>query len=120
MVEQVPPDATWGTQFFTVPLDVRESGERYRVGTGSNDNLVTVTCTIEGQMPRIVKNETIHADRGMQQYVEFDTIGDDRSGVNDDYRRDFCCIETSKPAIVMMYSKGHSVDEITLPGITGT
>ena len=120
LVEQVPPDATWGTQFFTVPLDVRESGERYRVGTGSNNNLVTVTCTTEEQMPRTVKNETIHVDRGMTQYVEFDTVGDNRNGVNEDYRRDFCCIETSKPAIVMMYSKGHSVDEITLPGVIGT
>ena len=36
------------------------------------------------------------------------------------FRRDFCCIETTKPAIVMMYSKGHSLDEITLPGVTGT
>ncbi|MCG8623105.1 MAG: IgGFc-binding protein, partial [Proteobacteria bacterium] len=44
LVEQIPPDTTWGTQFFTVPLDVRESGERYRVGTVVNDNQVTVTC----------------------------------------------------------------------------
>ena len=33
LVEQVPPHTTWGTRFFTVPLDVRESGECYRVGT---------------------------------------------------------------------------------------
>ena len=120
LVEQIPPDATWGQQFFTVPLDVRESGERYRVGTASDNNEVTVTCTTEGEMPRQVAQQTIHADRSMTQYVEFDTVGDDTDGVTADYKRDFCCIETSKPAIVMMYSKGHSVDEITLEGISGT
>ena len=120
LVEQIPPDATWGTQFFTVPLDVRESGERFRVGTTSDNNQVTVTCTTEGQSARQITQETIHADRSMQQYVEFDTVRDLTNGVTPGYRRDFCCIETSKPAIVMMYSKGHSVDEITLEGITGT
>ena len=121
LVEQIPPSATWGTQFFTVPLDVRESGERYRIGTVTDDNQVTITCTTEGQTtPRLQMIETIQSKRGQQQYVEFDTIGDNTDGVSQDYRRDFCCIETTKPAIVMMYSKGHSVDEITLPGIAGT
>ena len=45
---------------------------------------------------------------------------DDEDGVNPNYRRDFCCIETTKPAVIMMYSKGHSVDEITIPDATGT
>ena len=64
--------------------------------------------------------ETIQSQRGQKQYVEFDTIGDSTDGVTPGYRRDFCCIETTKPAIVMMYSKGHSIDEITLQDITGT
>ena len=119
LVEQVPPDATWGTQFFTVPVNVRESGERYRTGTVSDDNEVTVTCTTEGQMPRQVKKEVINPDRNGQQYVEFDTIANSTSGVTPGYRRDFCCIETTKPAVVMMYIKGHSVDVISLPEVTG-
>ena len=120
LVEQIPPSATWGTQFFTVPLDVRESGERYRIGTVTDDNQITVTCSTEGQTtPRLQMTETIHSQRNLQQYVEFDTISDSTDGITDSYRRDFCCIETTKPAIVMMYSKGHSVDEITLPGVTG-
>ena len=120
LVQQIPPDATWGTQFFTVPLDVRESGERFRVGTTSDNNQVTVTCTTEGEMPRQIAQQTIHADRSLQQHLEFDTIRDPTNGVTPGYGRDFCCIETSKPAIVMMYSKGHSVDEITLEDINGT
>ena len=121
LVEQVPPSATWGTQFFTVPLDVRESGEHFRVGTVTDDNQVTYTCTTEGQTtPSLQMTETIHSQRNLKQYVEFDTISDDTDGITESYRRDFCCIETTKPAIVMMYSKGHSVDEITLTGVTGT
>ena len=121
LVEQIPPDATWGTQFFTVPLNIRESGERYRIGTVTDDNQVNVTCTTEGQtMPRLQITETIQSLRGQKQYVEFDTIGDNTNGVTPNYRRDFCCIETTKPAIVMMYSKGHSADEINIPGFAGT
>ena len=116
VVEQIPPDATWGTQFFTVPLNVRESGERYRIGTVTDNNEVTVTCTTEGQLLREVKKETIRS----KQYVEFDTVGDTTDGVTPGYQRDFCCIETTKPAIVMMYVKGHSVDEIVIPEKIGT
>ena len=121
-VEQIPPDTTWGTQFFTAPLDLRESGERYRVGTVTDNNRVVVTCTTEGQVPRMLKNETINTARGinLRQWVEFDTVGDDANGITEGYRRDFCCIETSKPAVVMMYGKGHSVDEVTLPGLFGS
>ena len=120
LVEQIPPDATWGTQFFTAPLDVRESGEHYRVGTVADNNQVTVTCTLEGQTtPRLRMTRTLRSQRG-QNYFEFDTVGDNTNGMTPSYRRDFCCIETTKPAIVMMYSEGHSVDEIILDGITGT
>ena len=120
LVEQVPPDATWGTQFFTVPLDVRESGERYRIGTITDNNQVNITCTTEGQtVPHLQRTVTIRSQPVGQNYVQFDTIGDNTFGVTFGYRRDFCCIETAKPAIVMMYSKGQSVDEITLPGFPG-
>ena len=115
LVEQIPPDGTWGTQFFTVPLNVRESGERYRIGTASDNNQVNVTCTSEGQTtPHLQITETIHSQRDKKQYVEFDSIGDNIDGISPGYRRDFCCIETTKPAVVMMYSKSHSVDEIIL------
>ena len=120
LVEQIPPDATWGTQFFTAPLDVRESGERYRVGSVVDNNQVTVTCTTEGQSrPSQQINRTLQSQRG-QNYMEFDTVGDAPDGVTPSYRREYCCIETTKPAIVMMYSKGHSLDEITFPGVTGS
>ena len=114
LVEQIPPDTTWGTLFFTAPLDLRESGERYRVGTVTDYNRVIVTCTTEGHAARTVVDEIINTTRGegLIQWVEFDTVRDYVDGVSQNFRRDFCCIETSKPAVVMMYSKGHSVDEV--------
>ena len=120
LVEQIPPDTTWGTQFFTAPLDVRESGERYRVGSVVDNNQVTVTCTTEGQSsPSQQITQTLPLQSG-QNYMQFDTVGDAPDGVTPSYRREYCCIETTKPAIVMMYSKGHSLDEITFPGVDGT
>ena len=59
IVEQIPPDVTWGTKFFTVPLDLRQSGERYRIETTQKtDVLVNITCTTEGEaQPRVVGNK---------------------------------------------------------------
>ena len=35
IVEQIPPDVTWGIKFFTVtvPLGLRKSGEQYKIAT---------------------------------------------------------------------------------------
>ena len=78
LVEQMPPDAVWGTQFFTVPLDERESGELYRVGTVVDDNQVTVTCTTEEQS-RPYLQFTQMLQSGVtpigQNFLEFDTRG---------------------------------------------
>ena len=119
LVEQIPPDITWGKKFFTVPLGLRESGERYRIWSFANKTVptvVTVTCTTEGEtQPSLEMNETIIK----KNYTEFDTIGRSSVGGNSTYRRDFCCIETTKPSIVMMYAKGKSVDMVSLPGVTG-
>ena len=109
--------------FFTVPLDERESGEHYRVGTVVDDNQVTITCTTEGQSrPHLQMTQTLRAGATSvgQNFLEFDTRGDGPNGVIPGFRRDFCCIETTKPAVVMMYSKGHSLDEITLPDVNRT
>ena len=120
LVEQMPPDAVWGTQFFTVPLDERESGERYRVGSVIDNNQVTVTCTTEGESRPYVQFTRMLQSAVGQNFLQFNTKGDNISGVTVGYRRDFCCIETTKPAVVMMYSLGHSLDEISdFPGVTG-
>ena len=110
LVEQVPPHIAYGTVFLTAPLQFRESGERYRIGSVSNSpNEVTVTCTSErGGTPENRLSQTL--TRG--QYAEFDTSGDRTPNPTDSYRREYCCIESSLPVTVMQYTKGHSLDEV--------
>ena len=116
IVEQIPPDVTWGTKFFTAPLSLRRSGERYRIETTrKTDVIVNVTCTTEGEaQPRVVKNEYIIK---RFQHLEFDTLVNcsNSTGGSSSCRRDFCCIETSEPAIVMMYGKGDELDKVRPP-----
>ena len=120
LVEQVPPHVTWGTVFLTAPLGLRQSGEHYRVGSIYDGTEVTVTCTQqETGVVRILGPATIN--RG--DYFAFNTLGNplvDSSPVptipREDYRPEFCCIQTSEIAIVMGYSLGHSADEISGPG----
>ena len=110
LVEQVPPHIAYGKVFLTAPLQFRESGERYRIGSVSNSpNEVTVTCTSErGGTPENRLSQTL--TRG--QFAEFDTSGDRTPDPTDNYRREYCCIESSLPVTVMQYTKGHSFDEV--------
>ena len=107
LVEQIPPHATYGTMFFAVPFALRESGDIFRIGSLIDNNEVTVTCTrrtasgsiLIGGSPRTINKGEFHEHRTLQNI-----------GATANYRRDFCCIETSRPAIVMQYSLGHSED----------
>ena len=111
IVEQVPPHVSWGTTFFTTPFGVRRAGEHYRIGSVINDNEVTVTCTAEDGLKRRVLNRTV-VNRG--GFTQFNTRGHftESSIGSDNFQREFCAIETTKPAIVMQYMQGHSVDEV--------
>ena len=118
LVEQVPPHVTWGTVFLTAPLGLRQSGEHYRVGSIYDGTKVTATCTQqETEVVRILGPETIN--RG--EYFSFDTLNNPLVGSlpiipREDYRPEFCCIQTSEIATVMGYARGHSLDEIPGPG----
>ena len=116
IVEQIPPDVTWGTKFFTVPLGLRKSGERFKIATTTrsiHENVtVNVTCTTEGEtQSRLVKTGEI----SRFNHLEFDTVVNCSNSM-ENCRREFCCIETSQPAIVMMYGKGDSLDKVSPPG----
>lgn len=109
-LEQVPPHITYGQLFFTTPLQMRESGETYRVGSVSKrkgGNRINITCTSDGMQPRsIVMNYAL--ERG--KFYQF-SVGNTENRETDSYR-DFCCIETEDPATVMQYTRGHPADEI--------
>ena len=116
LVEQIPMHAVWGTTFFTSPFGYRGSGEFYRVGSILDSNNINVTCnrrTAAGTSTQIRRTETIDAG----EYYQFQTLTSPVGTSLINYRRDFCCIETSKPAIVMQYMPGHSEDEVTISGI---
>ena len=118
LVEQIPPHVVYGQMFFAIPFAARESGDIFRVGSILDDNVVTVTCnqrSADGSSERVTMSDTITADG--DRYYEFRTRRRlaTQNLDRDDYRRDFCCIETSKPAIVMQYSLGHTEDEVPIP-----
>ena len=120
LVEQIPAHAVYGTMFFAVPFALRESGDILRIGSVTDDNEITVTCTrrtAAGSMSIVNASATI--DEG--GFYEFRTLKlSDVPGLRStDYRRDFCCIQTSKPAIVMQYSLGGSEDRVFVSDMAG-
>ena len=121
LVEQVPPHAAFGTTFFALPFALRESGDIFKVGSVVDDNDVVITCSRRSSTGVATVNTlpTVTINEG--GFHEFRTFAkSDQNGLSsDDYRREFCCIETSKPAIVMQYSLGHSADLVNLAGASG-
>ena len=97
LVEQVPPQHTWGMQFFTAPLR-RESGDVYKIAT-TNAHLteVNITCT---EMGRGYSNST------------FRTLSLSRNNVStfEQGPYDYCCIESTNPLLVMQLGKGSSLN----------
>ena len=107
LVEQIPPHAVYGMMFFAVPFALQESGDIFRIGSLIAGNEVTVTCTrrtANGSISAVTSSGTIN----IGQYHEHRTL-QNTGTTTANYRRDFCCIETSRPAIVMQYSLGNTV-----------
>ena len=116
LIEQIPPHVVYGQTFFVVPMAVRESGDIIKVGSVTDDNQVNVTCTrltASGTSTtiRTLPTSTINTG-GVYEFRTEEKSGGESSA---DYKREFCCIETSKPAIVMQYSLGHNEDRVRLP-----
>lgn len=111
LVEQVPPQHTWGVQFFTAPLK-RESGDLFKiVATNIDLTKVNITCT---EMGVEHSNST------------FRTLSLGRSEVFafEQGPRDYCCIESSNPLLAMQLGKGSLLNNglgdpllITIPAL---
>lgn len=87
LVEQIPPVNTWGTRFITAPLRGRTGGDFFRI-LSSNDS---TDVTVNGRYMKRLKQG---------QFIELDVASD---------RYQF--IETSKPCLVLQFSKGSKVDK---------
>lgn len=111
LVEQVPPQHTWGVQFFTAPLK-RESGDLFKMATTNADTTeVNITCTEMG------KNHSSNTFRtlslGKNQVVSFE------QGPHT-----YCCIESTNPLLVMQLGKGSALNNgvgdpllVTIPAV---
>ena len=117
LVEQIPMHAVWGQNFLVVPYGIRRSGDILRVGSILDDNVVNFTCSRSGSNMPSFKTSTIRQSGSGNNFVDFRTVSLPPDTPSDNYRRDFCCIETSKPAIVMQYMLGHSTDEVNILGL---
>ena len=113
LVEQVPPQLTWGTRFFTVPVVGRYSGDHYRVATTTANTQFNVTCrTLTDPVPTINSFTIAFNDDTDSGFESFNTNIGTTSG-NRDLRKDdlqWCCIESNNPVQVMQYAFGETAD----------
>lgn len=87
LVEQIPPTNTWGTRFLTTPLATRTGGDIFRILAANDGTAVQIDGNIVAQLKR-----------GKFKQVNL------ASGT-------FHEIMTSKPSLVIQYSKGTSGDK---------
>ena len=113
LIQQVPPQVTWGRLFFTVPIVGRYSGDHYRVATVTADTQFTVTCrTLTNSTPTTqifpieFNNQTLS---GFEVFnTNIGTTSGDRASRKDDLQ--WCCIESNNPVLVMQYAQGGRAD----------
>ena len=87
LAEQLPPEASWGRNFVTVPLATRTRGDTFRVVAATDGTAVT----INGQQAAVL-------DAG----DFYETVLTGASSIT-----------TSQPALVAQYSNGSSFDGVT-------
>ena len=114
LIQQVPPQVTWGRLFFTVPIVGRYSGDHYRVATVTRNTEFTVTCrTLSNPTPTTRSFPIGFNDQTNTGFEVFNTnIGttsEDRASRKEDLQ--WCCIESNNPVLVMQYAQGGTADE---------
>ena len=102
-IRQIPPHVVYGQTFFALPLSslARHSGDIFRVGSVTDNNVITVTCTQRTASGSPINTTSVAINTGDYHQLRINN----QPGLRlNDYQWEFCCIETSKPAIVMRYS----------------
>jgi hypothetical protein len=87
LMEYMAPVNTWANEFLTVPLATRRAGDVFRVMTNENGNVIQ-------------RNGVTVATINRYQYYEYITGVPER-------------ITTSKPALLVQYSRGTTADGVT-------
>ena len=115
VVQQVPPQLTWGTRFFTVPVIGRYSGDHYRVVTATANTEFTLTCRTLANPTPTIENFPINfnddTNSGFEVFnTNIGTTSGDRASRKDDLQ--WCCIESNNPVLVMQYAQGQTADMV--------
>ena len=121
MVQQVPPQVTWGRLFFAVPIVGRYSGEHYRVATTTANTQFTVTCrTLTNRTPTTANFTIDFKDDTGSGFEVFNTNSGTTSGSPSSRKEDlqWCCIESNNPVLVMQYAQGRTADTFGGPLMT--
>ena len=113
LIQQVPPQVTWGRLFFTVPIVGRYSGDHYRVATVTQNTEFTVTCrTLTNPTPTTRSFPIGFNDQTNTGFEVFNTNVGTTSGDRASRKEDlqWCCIESNNPVLVMQYAQGQTAD----------
>ena len=104
-IQQIPPHVVYGQTFFALPLSslARHPGDIFRVGSVTDNNVITVTCTQRTASGSPINTTSVTINTGDYHQLRINNQPGLRSN---DYQWEFCCIETSRPAIVIRYSNG--------------
>jgi hypothetical protein len=87
LVEQIPPLATWGKLFYSVPLATRRNGDTFMILAGADGTEVRINGTLEA---------TLNAGQFREQIIDGRSV-----------------IETSQPSLVGQYSNSSDYDDVT-------
>ena len=111
LVDQIPPQFSWGYTFLLNPLAARESGDIYRVVSIYEDTRVSVTCADEGSGENIETEDlgALGAVPG-DNWLEYRTTPPNEISCIDPFIRKFCSLQSTKPVLVARYSQGYTVD----------
>lgn len=90
LVEQIPPTATWGTEFILVPFSGRETGQYYKVVASKSDTLLRVTC----------RNDSTTRDLNLASAGDFAFFHTDSS----------CSLESNNPILVVQVALSYQGD----------
>ncbi len=86
IIEMMPPMATWGKSFLTVPLATRKNGDIFRIIASEENTVVTINGVDEASLNKGEFHEQV-----ITEYSE---------------------IHTNKPVLVAQYSAGQSFDGV--------
>ena len=100
LFEQVPPTNSWGRYFFLVSSNSasRSSPEWYRIVTSKQYTTITITCySLQESLHSFSYQAYVASVGGFEQFLV--------------ERENYCTVAADKPALVMQYAYGGSVND---------